>query len=508
MLRRHLRQGGSPVSACAGFDPDRASAFLEGALGGSARARYEAHLAGCPACRRHVIELSRLSQLAMQPDAMPVASSRWLQWKSSLGEKIDNWINPPSWRLNWRVTGTVLAGCAIFIFALTLQPVRQPSSINSKVSMETSTEAMKSSGAAQKLAPPAENIESSDKLLANSRSLDTLPSPTDNAYSEPAAGNAQVNQAQVRQVTQAQLDQAPAPGQSNRPIPTPRIEMAQNMEAGNAAQMRALEKSEPKGGEIGEVAELARNYAGNERVFSPKEEQSGLIGDLEPVLPPPTKARKRPLQSTAEVIPGARRAAFGPGTDVIAENREKMRNDRLPPHSAMPRMTPNPEYNPMQSGFLDGKQIAKLKNEKSQLQTQKNSIWVFVMDYMKSYLPWRRHDYFEKSLVNIGKNSKSDGKDEANEDEAGAVDRDDAVKDKKTVTLVRHLRGKIFRHIRGVWIDDQYEAELSAWRLTSLRRGSEAYNRVLDEDPQLKEFFDLGPIIIVWHDRIYRVTER
>jgi hypothetical protein len=248
MLRRHLRRGGSPVSACAGFDPDRASAFLEGALGGSARGRYEAHLAGCPACRRHVIELSRLSQLAMQPEAMPVASSRRLQWKTSLAEKIDNWINPSSWRLNWRLTGTLSAGCAIFIFALTMQPVRQPSSFKGKLSMETSTVAMKSSAAVQPSvavqnpASSAENPEFNDNVPASTKSLDTLPS-ADSRDSASKAGSAQVNQelakqAYVAQVNQAALQQAAGP--PNQPIPAPRIDMAQNMEAGNAAQMRVI----------------------------------------------------------------------------------------------------------------------------------------------------------------------------------------------------------------------------------------------------------------------------
>jgi len=58
MLRRHVRRDATG-GACAGFDADAASAYVEGALAASARARYEEHLAGCPSCRRGVVELSR-----------------------------------------------------------------------------------------------------------------------------------------------------------------------------------------------------------------------------------------------------------------------------------------------------------------------------------------------------------------------------------------------------------------------------------------------------------------
>jgi len=54
--------GGSERNAdsCRGFDPERASAFLEDALSIADATRYEDHLAGCLACRQAVIELYRL----------------------------------------------------------------------------------------------------------------------------------------------------------------------------------------------------------------------------------------------------------------------------------------------------------------------------------------------------------------------------------------------------------------------------------------------------------------
>ena len=93
MLRRHLKSGGAPVAACAGFEADAASAYLEDALGKSARASYESHLAGCAACRRHLIEVARLSQLAPQAETPPVAVADqapvWVRWEAAVAGWFD-----------------------------------------------------------------------------------------------------------------------------------------------------------------------------------------------------------------------------------------------------------------------------------------------------------------------------------------------------------------------------------------------------------------------------------
>lgn len=66
--------GGSEWNAvsCRGFDPERANAFLEGALSIADAARYEDHLTGCLACREAVIELHRLPMPVSAPVNEPV----------------------------------------------------------------------------------------------------------------------------------------------------------------------------------------------------------------------------------------------------------------------------------------------------------------------------------------------------------------------------------------------------------------------------------------------------
>jgi hypothetical protein len=56
-----------------------------------------------------------------------------------------------------------------------------------------------------------------------------------------------------------------------------------------------------------------------------------------------------------------------------------------------------------------------------------------------------------------------------------------------------------------MWIDEAYRKETMEFRLLRLERGSKAYEDVLAKEPQLREFFDHGPILVVWKNKIYRV---
>jgi hypothetical protein len=127
MLRRHLRSGAAPVAACAGFDLDAASAYLEGALDEWRRASYESHLAGCAICRRHLIELARLAQAAPSFEPQPVAvvdqAPAWVRWR----EFVTGWFDISTRNLKWQIAGATGAAFAILIAALGVQSWRQAS---------------------------------------------------------------------------------------------------------------------------------------------------------------------------------------------------------------------------------------------------------------------------------------------------------------------------------------------------------------------------------------------
>ena len=125
MLRRHLRSGAAPVAACAGFDLDAASAYLDGALEEWRRPGYESHLAGCAICRRHLIELARLAQAApsfeSQPAAAPDRIPAWNRWK----EAVAGWFDFSTWNLKWQIAGAAGAAFVILISALGVQSWRR-----------------------------------------------------------------------------------------------------------------------------------------------------------------------------------------------------------------------------------------------------------------------------------------------------------------------------------------------------------------------------------------------
>jgi hypothetical protein len=79
--------------------------------------------------------------------------------------------------------------------------------------------------------------------------------------------------------------------------------------------------------------------------------------------------------------------------------------------------------------------------------------------------------------------------------------------DESANILVWRFQGKVFLFVKGTWIDQDYKPEMQEWRRFSLTRGSDEYKRVLASEPQLKEFFDKGPILIVWKNQIYKVLK-
>src|SRR5262245_17835458 len=127
MLRRHLRSGAAPVTACAGFDLDAASAYLEGALEEWRRASYESHVAGCEICRRHLIELARLAQAAPSFEPQPVTvldqAPAWVRWR----EVVTGWFDISTRNLKWKIAGATGAAFAILIAALGVQSWRHAS---------------------------------------------------------------------------------------------------------------------------------------------------------------------------------------------------------------------------------------------------------------------------------------------------------------------------------------------------------------------------------------------
>lgn len=70
--------------------------------------------------------------------------------------------------------------------------------------------------------------------------------------------------------------------------------------------------------------------------------------------------------------------------------------------------------------------------------------------------------------------------------------------------LTRKVRDKTFRYDNGRWIDAEFKPEFLPPR-TRLDRDTADFERVLTEHPELKPFFDLGRVIVVWQGKVYEV---
>lgn len=199
MLRRHLSRGGSVVEACMGFDADTANAYLENALNASARSRYDSHLAGCPSCRRHVIELSRLMQLP-QPESnfVPAVApvSIWSHWKSVVAEW-GEWLGFANWQQGWAAAG-IAAAILIGVVSVQLwrqQQTGQPAEANYAATDRTNRDPILSQGTVSATPGAAEQERN---IAANSQSLavNNVPkpdvSPNPNGSSLIAGNNAAV----------------------------------------------------------------------------------------------------------------------------------------------------------------------------------------------------------------------------------------------------------------------------------------------------------------------------
>lgn len=64
--------------------------------------------------------------------------------------------------------------------------------------------------------------------------------------------------------------------------------------------------------------------------------------------------------------------------------------------------------------------------------------------------------------------------------------------------------GKTFRQENGVWVDNEYNPK-SGSSVIRLTNESDAYKQTLKDNPGLKPYFDLKPVIVVWQGKVYRV---
>ncbi len=196
MLRRQLSQKSgahnSKAEICFGFDADSANAYLENALGSATRSRYESHLAGCPPCRQHIVQLSRLIQLPQaEPQFVPTVkpASIWSHWKSVAAEWME-WLDASLGKQGWATAGVA---AAILLTVGSVQFWRQQ----------------------QASQQPQENLVAVKDKGSAQPSLD-ISNIAGNAFSAPDANNNSLDPRNVAMVQVPKPEVSPHPGSFNQ----------------------------------------------------------------------------------------------------------------------------------------------------------------------------------------------------------------------------------------------------------------------------------------------------
>ncbi len=432
MLRRHLKSGGAPVAACAGFDFDAASAYLENALGGSQRTGYESHLAGCAVCRRYLIELSRLAQTVPHKITPPTAIAEripaWVRWR----EVAAGWFDLSTWKWNgdwrWRMVGATGATFAVLIAALGVQSWRQ-ASIQQDIAVSR-----------QEIPPASAGLTANESTLAQT----PLPEASPEGAPHSVDGDLAALQPQRLRAIVPAPPVGPKAGETDIAV-TPSTE-----------SMKLT--SEQQGGPPAKTGQNQGRIVVQQDIY-PKP------GATLTSLTDSANIRREVLAETETRADSFERARVS----SVPVERNEASNDII-----TARITPPPDINPMNSEAPPARRRGNKQTEN---------------------LP-SRLSALAMNLVPPGE-SESDRKAELK-----------PLDDESFKSLKLTIRDKEFRYDRDrkMWIDRAYKPELQRWRLWPLKRGTKEYEQVLAADPQLKEFFDRAPIIIVWKNgKIYKV---
>jgi len=461
MLRRHLLRGGVPVSPCAGFDTDAASSYLEGGLWNPSRARYESHLAGCPSCRQNLIGLARLSQSVVVREAptSPVfgESKYWGFWKSIVS----------SWRWNLNGNKAILRNCARQVRDLFAWSTLAASSVLIALLVFQLWQ-REQPGSHKATLQSSKSGEYSDSLAAT-------PSPSLLASSQEGQG-----QMTEREKLVQKQESQPVQRSSGLVPPNRDHELLEQIIGADPNKNESTSKIDADLQKLSKLREgsvqapLNSSQQNFTNLSGPNSQLSQLI-TLEEREQNAQQLKVQDKVQDKDPRAGARAAqeSADKSADKPADNPGILYSENL--HNKQPQ-----DDNPIQSRRASR---ARDKTLAASAPTAKTSWIGRVMQ--KGLAPNQRADADEKS---------PEGKAENQETE------------KLLITNVRHKTFKFRRD--GFWVDTEYNPGRDMYRVTHIKRGTKDFESLLSKEPQLKDFFDdLGNIIIVWRDEIYRVSQ-
>lgn len=443
MLRRHLKQGGVPVTPCAGFDADAATAYLERALTPAALTRFESHLASCAMCRRQVVALARLAQsleaAPVEARPAPIPESLWSRWQQTLAQ----WLDVSAWNWNFNAGGNAgwalgASACALLFAGLAASAWWQTPSM-----MVAYDQAPAGAVAPAAAAPEAFDSNKASALALNSSA--ELPAATSSPFA--ASENPNASTADAVAFTSKPVQ-----------IPRPVTPSGLSLVAGFAA---------PAGPEI--KPPLMEFSTVNPGVQPPLPVGHNVSGNLVSSFNQPASNLAVPVRLNS--LGGVRQSAPLSLFPAEPEQKELVAELVLPePRRARER----------------GENSDKPANEQSKA-ARDRELFSALRGRAFGFMP---------SVPNVGdKNAEARTK-EADVKDAQA----------QTKPLMKRLNGHVFYFDHGFWIDEEYTSE-SKLPLKRLTRGSQEYQQTLIENPSLEQFFQLNQVIVVWKGVVYEVRK-
>lgn len=391
LLKAHVKRQ-TDVAVCSRFNPDDASAYLERAMSKVALTSYEEHLASCAACRRQLIELSRLMPTqTIMSEALPVQPSfkeRWNEWFSG-------------WRLGALAGLSAVAATGLLVVVL----MNRQSADNalSQVAVSKPESAIQPTPAAPvgealdrvkettnaDLAPSASIAPKQDKQSVISGDAQTAASNTPPVLADPASGTAA----------------APPPPPPATPAPS-------------------ATKNET------DAKELAAN-------------QTKAIGA--------NRGQNLNVQTQS-----------GPEVNQLQVDRAmELKKQEMRPGVAADSVAPKPAP-PAKKSPAESEETFAVR-ERSE-------------------------------VADVAKKRKDDARPAAPTANAPA----------RSTTSSRTVGSKTFRRENGMWVDNEYNPNNNS-SVIRLTNESDAYKQTLKENPGLKPYFDLKPVIVIWQGKVYRV---
>ncbi|HWQ33348.1 MAG TPA: carboxypeptidase regulatory-like domain-containing protein [Blastocatellia bacterium] len=479
-LRRHLRRASAASDDCAGFDPELANAYVENALGATARARFDEHLAACGVCRRHVVELFRLMPQAERPVAAHVAEAAKPSWLAGLARLFD--------LSGWRWNTAVLAGaCAMLLLAIAIPLVWQQSHLKQSDS--------RIAASARPVSEPGSAVVMATPLPAEAGANSAVTQPGASAVAERSQSEDRPERSRTEQPQVPAPSIAPSIVSSATPaLPSARRDLpAMKQQAGNVISVKV---SGPGGAGVPGAQVILKDAATGQTRSTATTDSAGQSnftnvaqGNYQVVAQAPGFL---PQQTGNLSLDGSR---VSNEVALRLEQNAQAQMARTQMQATEAGLRAEQEQPARTAGeadqAADKKAGAEAKTEEEKQTRRENPRGLNIP---KPTPPPRG----SLALAETEKSSEAP--------KAKAVSGQAGIAYRPNFGITQTVNGKTFRLEKGVWRDTGYNPN-DKWPVIRLTRGSEEYDQTIADLPSLRQFFTSlrGHVLVLWQGTVYEV---